>query len=116
MPEHPPSPPYTLRELLLNNFDVDLPISGGFGGSKDDPIILLAEARPDYVATEYTILRCIGMVRRVEWKQKQQTLLMHMGRFLDQIKIETIETSETEIITSTVNYYFDVSACINHDA
>lgn len=106
----------TLREILLSDFNLDLPLAGGFGGSKDDPIIILPEARPDYVAVEYAILRCIGIVRRVEWKLKRQTLLHYKGKTLDQMKIETIETTEAEIITSTVNYYFDVSACMNHEA
>jgi len=102
----------TLREMLLNDFGHDLPIAGGFGGSKDDPIVILPEAGSDYVKVEYTILQCLGVARQVEWKLVQQALSMYEGKQLDQMKIETKETTEKEIITTTTNYYFDVSACI----
>jgi len=98
--------------MLLEDFDHDLPIAGGFGGSKDDPIVLLPEAGPDYVRIEYLVLRCLGIARNVEWKTTQQALMTYQGKQIDQIKIETKETTDTEIITTTTNYYFDVSSCI----
>ena len=100
-----------LKELLANDFDADFPISGGIGNSIDDPIIIHRTAINNYTSVEYGILRCLGIGRCIEWKMVQQALLFHEGRKIDQIKIETIETTEDEIITQIENYYFDITDC-----
>ena len=100
-----------LRELLKRDFGIDFPISGGTGNSRDNPIVIARQVPNDYTAVEYGILRCLGVGRRVQWRIKQQTLISHGDRMLDQVKIEIIETTETEIITQTENYYFDITEC-----
>ena len=37
-----------------------------------------------------------------------QALMLHNGRYIDQIKIETVETTNTEVITQIENYYFNI--------
>jgi hypothetical protein len=44
----------TLKDLLKNDFGADLPISGGFGNSIDNPIIIHRNGINDYVGTEVT--------------------------------------------------------------
>lgn len=34
--------------------------------------------------------------------------MLHNGRYIDQIKIETVETTNTEVITQIENYYFNI--------
>jgi len=102
----------SLRALLLQDFDEDFPITGGNGGSIDDPIVFLPEARRSYAKNEYDIIRAICIGRGVTFKTKLQTLIHHNGRSVDQIKIETVQTTPTEIITSVTNYYFDVTDCM----
>ena len=101
-----------LRAMLKADFGIDLPISGGTGNSRDGPVVIHYKVPNDYVAVEYTVLNCLGMGRRVEWKLLQQALIEHIGRKLDQMKIETKKTTDIEIITQIENYYFDVTECL----
>lgn len=100
-----------LRELLKADFGMDFPISGGTGNSKDSPIVIHYQEPNDYVGVEYGVLRCLGIGRRIEWKLIQQTLLNCDGRRIEQMKIETKETTATQIITQVENYYFDITEC-----
>ena len=100
-----------LRELLRTDFGADFPISGGTGHSKDAPIVIHYQQPNDYVSVEYGVLQCLGIGRRIEWKLLQQSLIEYNGRKLEQMKIETEETTETEIITQVENYYFDITDC-----
>jgi hypothetical protein len=102
----------SLRAMLLQDFGEDFPIAGGYGDSIDDPIVFLPEARASFVKNEYDIVRAICIGRGVTFNTKLQTLIHHNGRSVDQIKIETVETSPTEIITCVTNYYFDVTDCM----
>lgn len=100
-----------LRAMLKADFGVDLPISGGTGNSRDAAVIIHYQVPNDYVAVEYTVLRCLGIGRRVEWKLLEQVLIEHNGKKLDQMKIETTETTDVEIIKQIESYYFDVTEC-----
>ncbi len=100
-----------LKQLLKDDFKIDFPISGGMGNSRDNPIIIHRQVPNDYTSVEYGILRCLGKGRGIEWKVIQQSLLSHNGRKLDQLKIETKETTENEVITQIENYYFDITEC-----
>ena len=102
----------TLREMLFQDFEEDFAIQGGFGGSREDPVVFLPEARRSYPKNEYDIIRAICIGRGVSFKLLQQSMIEHNGKMLDQVKIETVETTATEIITSVENYYFDISACM----
>jgi len=53
----------------------------------------------------------LGIGRRIEWKLIQQTLQNLDGRKIEQMKIETKQTTATEIITQIENYYFDITEC-----
>lgn len=104
-----------IRDLIKQDFGKDLPISGGDGNSIDTPIVIHRKAGNKYVAMEYFILQCLGEVRQIEWKLVQQALMEHHGRQIDQMKIETIQTTEHEVITKIENYYFDITECIDQD-
>ena len=106
-----------LRELLKADFDLDFPISGGTGNSRDNPIVIHRVEPNDYVSVEYGILRCLGIGRRIEWKVIHQSCFDHSGRTLDQLKIEIKENTENEVITTIENYYFDITECfdLNHN-
>ena len=49
-----------LRELLKSDFGIDFPITGGYGNSIDNPIIIQKVEPNDFVSIEYAILRCLG--------------------------------------------------------
>jgi hypothetical protein len=103
-----------LKELLKSDFGVDLPISGGFGNSIDNPIIIHSTDLNDYVGTEKLILNCLGKGREIEWRILKQEILSHSEKKFDKIKIETIQTTDSEIITQIENYYFDITDCVRN--
>ena len=101
----------TLKELLKKDFDADLEISGGFGNSIDNCIVIHKTHAKDYVGVEYYILECLGIGRGIEWKRIEQSLLNDKNRMIDKLKIETKQLTDTEIITQIENYYFDITEC-----
>ena len=103
-----------LKHLLKADFGVELPISGGFGNSIDNAIIIQRVGINDYVGTEHLILDCLGKGRRIDWKILGQELLNHNDKKIDKIKIETKKTTALEIITQIENYYFDISDCFGN--
>jgi hypothetical protein len=100
----------SLRNLLKRDFSFDLKISGGFGQSRDDPIVVTAFDPAEAAATEMRVLRGIGKGRGILWRTLARTPLKHEGLSLEQVKIETKEVTDNEIITQRENYYFDVGA------
>ena len=98
----------SIRELIKEDFGVDLPISGK-GNSIDNPIVIHSGETNDYTGVEYAVLKYLGIGRRIKWKIIRQELLSHNGRMIDKIKIETVQTTETQIITQIENYYFDIT-------
>ena len=102
-----------LRELLKQDFEMDFPITGGQGNSIDNPIVFeRTDSNYYYVGYEYSILKCLGIGRRITWKVISQELLKHNGKDIDKVKIETTQTMPTQIITQIENYYFDVTQCV----
>jgi len=102
----------TLKKLLDGDFGVDLPISGGTGNSIDNPIIIHRSTINDYTGTEYFILKCLGIGRKITWKVLNQALQVYNGKKIDKIKIETIQSTENGNITQIENYYFDITECL----
>jgi hypothetical protein len=71
-----------IRDLIKNDFDVDLPIKGGTGNSIDDPVLIeWASPINDYVGTEYAFLKYIGIGRGIEWKKIKQQLTTHYSQW-----------------------------------
>lgn len=104
-----------LKELLEKDFGVELPISGGFGNSIDNAIIIHKSDIKDYVGTEHLVLNCLGQGRGVVWKLLGQELLIHNNKKIDKIKIETKKLTKSEIITQIENYYFDITECFGNE-
>lgn len=102
----------TLKDILEEDFRVELPISGGFGNSIDNAIIIHRDGMNDYVGTEHFILKCLGIGRRVEWKILKQELLSYNNKKIDRISIETKQLIESKTITQVENYYFDITDCL----
>ena len=103
-----------IRELLIRDFNLELPISGGTGDSKDTAIIIHRAACQDYVKMEYQILYCICKNRGMAFEKIGQELHKHHDRYLDKINIETTRQTETQTITQVENYYFDVTECFGN--
>lgn len=96
------APNETLKETLKEVFGVDLPISGGFGQSVDDPIILDVDS--DGVALEYAIIDYIQqMGMKKYWVEKQEV------KFVGERKIDKVSIVLEEDQENYRNYYFDIT-------
>ncbi|MBT0653357.1 hypothetical protein [Geomobilimonas luticola] len=101
----------SIREMLKNDFGVDLPISGGWGNTIENAVIVHYGIPNDYVSVEHSYLKLLGMGRQVSWKRIQQQLLTVGDRKYDKLKIEVTQETESEISTTIENYYFDITDC-----
>jgi hypothetical protein len=98
-----------LKDMLHRDFGLDLMITGGFGQSPNDPIVVTANNYKDAVLTELLVLRGIGKGRGILWKIVNKTIQKQENSWLEKIKIETKQITEKEIITQRENYYFTVN-------
>ena len=98
----------SLKEILNNTFEINLPISGGYSHSINTPILLDENGPSDYVYTQHLLLKYIGKLRGVTWREIDKTLLKHNGRYLHQIKIEATKPTGHDVITQIEHYYFDI--------
>ena len=105
-------PAISLHDLLLRDWGVDLPISGGLGKSRDEPIVIDASDPALVAKTQLLVLRGLGHGWGVYWRCLKRQLLGGEWPGIEQFKIETVELTDTEVITQAENYYFDLSAMI----
>jgi hypothetical protein len=100
------------REQIMRDFGLDLPIGSGSGSSRGDPLVILTANPDDAVLTEMLLLRCVGKVFDKLWRVRARSVMDGQWRNLEQVRVETKQLTATQIITETVNHYFDVSALL----
>lgn len=100
-----------LRKLLKDDFDIDLPISGGMGQSISDPIVI--DTADNLVASrvEMDVLRCINKQLGRHWRLTK-TLRIHddLNCHIEKVSFEAKYPEGDQIITDTRNFYFDISS------
>lgn len=101
-----------LHDLLLRDWGTELPISGGYGQSREDPIVVTTPDAEKTALTQVLVLRGLGRGRGVFWRTITRALLGEQWPGIEQFKIETIELTDKQIVTQTEYYYFDVSSMI----
>ncbi len=99
----------SLHDLLLRDWGADLPIRGGHGQSRQDPIIVTATDPETVAVTQMSTICGIARGRGAYWRTLARTPLGNEWPHIEQFKIETVELTSTEIITQTENYYFEVA-------
>ena len=104
-------PAINLREMLLAEFGVDLPISGGTGNSESTPIVVHYREPNDYVGVEYAILNLLGEGRRITWDLLRAYTYEKGGRRFEQMTIQAQWNDGENRITNIENYYFDITEC-----
>ena len=107
-----PDESITLHDLLLRDWGTELPIRGGYGRSRENPIVVTTPDAESVALAQVSALRGLGRGRGIFWRTISHALLGDRWPGIEQFKIETIELTETQITTQTENYYFDVSAMI----
>lgn len=100
-----------LRARLKKDFYIDLPIAGGDGCTREEPIVIHCEQGDDYRAIEYKVLLCLGIEGRADWKLKQQTVIETDDCVLDEVTIEVSNNGSGAAGTRQKKYYFDISRC-----
>ena len=100
-----------MRNQIFKDLGVLLPISGGIGNSIENAIVIEKTDVPFHTAVwvSYTYLDCIFNGRNVTYERIGQALLGRNGKKIDKISCITKELTETQIITQTENYYFDIT-------
>lgn len=101
----------SLHDLLLRDWGMNLPITGGWGRSPDDPIVITTDDPGAIVMAQLHTLRGLGRGRGVFWRT-MGLRWENEARAIQQFKIETRELTATEIISQVENYYFDVSSLL----
>jgi hypothetical protein len=100
----------SLHDLLLRDWGTDLPIRGGYGQSREDPIIVESSDPVRVAEVQMLIFRDLGRGRRVFWRCLESMPLGDEWKGVEQFKIETVELTTDRIVTTTEAYYFDLSA------
>ena len=101
----------SVRERLLKDFGVNLPISGGWGNSLENAVVVEYGIPNDYVSVEYAYLKYLGIGRGIQWRVVSQELVFREARKYDKIKIETLREDGDKTIRHVENYYFDITDC-----
>lgn len=101
----------TLKEILIDKFGIDLPISGGFGHSIEHPVIIHRTEINDHIDTEYTIFDLLAKSRNADWKLNLQELIYHHDRIIDKLTILIFHSSCGEDHPELEEYYFDITEC-----
>jgi len=105
----------SIKTTLMSDFGMELNIAGG-NGQCDKPIVVLDENPKDALKTQLQVLTGLGEGRRVQWKVLESTPFPSVESQVSQVRIETKQLTETEIISQVENYYFDTSAAGGQDS
>lgn len=97
-----------LRDRLLREFGVDLPIRGG-PGREAAPIVVTAGDLQDAVDVQMQVLRCVGMGSRAAWRLTGQEVITP-GRGIVRAVIDTVMVREHGVVTGQEAVYFMLDA------
>jgi hypothetical protein len=99
-----------LRQMLLRDFKKKLPISGGFGQSVDEPIVITTPDPEDAALTQLEVARCIYGFNGRYWRLIERTAVPTDLRRIEKMSCEIKFIEDDQVITETRNFYFDLSA------
>lgn len=100
----------TLHDLLLRDWGYDLPISGGYGNTRTDPIVINSSDPAAVTRTQSKILAGFGAGRGIYWRRLGREMLGVDHHGIEKLKTQTIQLTADEKITQTEARYFDISA------
>ena len=102
----------SIKDLLKKDFNLDVDISGGFGQSREDPILVLSKTESEALRNELLVVRSLISGANLEgqrtllWRSIGINLIEGPSPNIIQHKIETKEILKDEIITEKRNFYF----------
>jgi hypothetical protein len=98
-----------LREMLKRDFGKEFQISGGFGNSVDDPILLDSRSGSEASWTEMEVARCIYGGLSCHWRLLSRTRVQDSNRPIERFTCEVKYAEGDEIVTEKRSFYFDLS-------
>ena len=103
----------SIRQLLYDEFLIDLPIMGGRGRTIADAIVINVTSENDYVATEYLIIDLLCFYRKVDWQFRQQILFSAGDKKYDCVQITVSDSMDKSTPNWTEAYYFEITDCFD---
>ncbi len=94
----------TLKDILRDTFETEFPISGGYGNSPEDAIVIECEKTGDGIEMEYRIVNYLMLLLDKTGNLERQELVHEEDRHYDKI-IMALEDDEE----SFYEFYFDIS-------
>jgi len=94
--------------MLLRDFGLDLPISGG-GGKKAEPIVISTATLQEAVDAQMQVHRCIGKGREIAWRL-EDSAVVNPAQKLVRAGLETITLTADQVLTNGEGLYFVIEA------
>ncbi len=98
----------TLRLDLKADFGIDVKIDG-VEGTRRDPFRLEPCTADEGALTQLALFRGLGFGRQELWRLLDAEVLPGSDANMQRLRVEAVAFTETQIITETRAYYFDVS-------
>lgn len=116
--------PVSLKKMILDDFELDFPISGGYGYSMDDAIILKLDTENKSVSLEYEIVRwrlyeemivCRETDMKfsdISWNLLKQYCIEENGRHYDHLifQVSGIQDGKEKYYTFKSHFWFDITS------
>lgn len=96
-----------LKEMLLKDFGKDLPITGGFGQSADDPILLTTKSAMTAATTQLEVARCIYRINGRYWRAIERTPVETPTGRVEKLTCEVKYAEGDQLVTEKRSFYFD---------
>lgn len=97
-----------LRELLKADYGIDLPISGGDGNSKSEPIVIEADTARVASRIQMEVARCIYASLGYHWRAVGKEILGTPTGTLEKLICEVKFPEGDLIVTERRAFYFDI--------
>lgn len=98
-----------LKELIEQDFGIELPISGGNGNSIGDPIVLTTKNPNVAAETKLKIINCVNISLERYWQATTTEIFKQDGRLIEKLKYIAKYIDGDNINSDTLNYYFDIT-------
>lgn len=99
-----------IRKDWLRLTEVDMPISGGDGSSKDTPIVIEDKDPSRSAYWEHQVVGFIQRMRNEDYKFEKATVEHYEGKAIEQYKLS--REGDDDFFH---NYYFDVTLSLGGD-
>ena len=99
-----------VRKDALEITGIDMPISGGSGFSRDDPIVIDDTDPSRSAYWEHQVVGFIYNMRGQAWQFEKATIEAYKGKTIEQFKISRSGDND-----NYYNFYFDITKSINEE-